>query len=231
MKVLVLVAHGDDELLGPGGTLIRHVRAGDSVHIAVCVGKPNLKMYSAKRYGHGILAKRKKQAEKVGRLLGFASVRCLNLQDEMLEQDLNATVTALEKIVDQVKPDVVYLHHGGDVNQDHRGVFKAALVALRRYHETAPRRVLSFETASTTEQAPALPGWQFSPNYFVDVSETLELKLKALAVYDDELAPFPHPRSAEGLRALAQVRGASAGFRAAEAFCLVSEKISRTEEP
>lgn len=223
MNVLVLAAHGDDELLGPGGTLIRHARAGDAVHVAICVGRPNLAMYSKDRYGDEVLAQRKRQAAAVGKKLGFKSVRCLDLKDECLESDLNSTVTAIEKVVKAVRPEVVYLHHGGDLNQDHRGVFKAGMIALRGYLKPAVRRVLCYETLSTTEQAPQVPGWQFAPNSYVDVTKTLDAKLAALRIYDDELAPFPHPRSAEGLRALAQYRGCAVGLRAAEAFQLIRE--------
>lgn len=226
MTVLVLAAHGDDELLGPGGTLIRHARAGDAVHSVICVGKPNLAMYSKARYGGAVLAKRKRQAEAVGKKLGFKSVLNLGLKDECLEQDLNSTVTAIEKAVHKIKPNIVYLHHGGDLNQDHRGVFKAAMIALRGYAKPRVSKVLCFETVSTTEQAPQVPGWQFSPNYFVDVTDTLEAKIKALQIYDDELVAFPHPRSAEGLRALAQVRGSAVGLRAAEAFQLIRETVA-----
>ena len=183
-------------------------------------------MYSKARYGGSVLAKRKRQAEAVGRKLGFKSVRNLNLKDECLEQDLNATITAIEGAVAEIKPEIVYLHHGGDLNQDHRGVFKAAMIALRGYLKPAARRVLCFETVSTTEQAPQVPGWQFSPNYFVDVTATLDEKIAALDIYDDELVPFPHPRSAECLRALAQVRGSTVGLRAAEAFQLIRETVS-----
>ncbi|MEK7388078.1 MAG: PIG-L deacetylase family protein [Elusimicrobiota bacterium] len=226
MKILVLAAHGDDELLGPGATLIRHARAGDAVHSVICVGKPNLAMYSKTRYGPDVLTRRKRQAEKVGRRLGFQSVRNLNLKDECLEQDLNSTLIAIEKVVKEIQPDTVYLHHGGDLNQDHRGVFKAAMIALRGYLKPTATRVLAFETVSTTEQAPQVPGWQFSPNYFVDVAATLEQKLEALKIYDDELLAFPHPRSAEGLRALAKTRGSAVGLRAAEAFELIRETVA-----
>jgi len=226
MKVLALAAHADDELLGPGGTLIGHARRGDEVHVAVCVGKPNLRMYHASRYGRQVLTRRRRQAEKVAKLLRFRAVHWLGLVDEMLEQDLNSTVTALEAVVKAVRPEVVYLHHGGDLNQDHRGVFKAGLIGLRGYLKPAVRKILAFETVSTTEQAPQSPGWQFSPNHFVDVSGTLALKLKALALYENELRPFPHPRSVEGLTALARWRGAAVGFEAAEAFELVRERAA-----
>lgn len=225
MKILAIAAHADDELLGPGGTLIRHAQAGDEVHVAVCVGKPNLPMYSKARYGASVLAKRRKQAEKVAKMLGFKPVRWLGLKDETLEQDLNSTVTALEKTVGETRPDIVYLHHGGDVNQDHRGVFKASLVALRGFLNPPARRVLCFETPSTTEQAPPRPEWLFKPNYFVDIAPTLDLKLKALKIYDDEMKEFPHPRSYEGLKALARSRGTAVGFRAAEAFELLRERV------
>lgn len=227
MKVLAIVAHADDELLGPGGTLIRHARAGDEVHVAVCVGAPNLAMYGEDRYGSDVLDRRRGQALEVARKLGFREVHWLGLKDETLEENMNAVVTAAEKVVAAVRPETVYLHHGGDCNQDHRGAFKGSLVAVRGTLAHAPRRVYCFETPSSTEQAPPRGEWAFRPNHFVDVSDTLEAKLDALRVYEDELAPFPHPRSAEGLTALARMRGMGVGFRAAEAFELVRERVPR----
>lgn len=225
MRVLAVVAHADDELLGPGGTLIRHARAGDEVHVAVCVGVPNLAMYGADRYGRGILDRRREQASKVARKLKFKKLHWLGLKDETLEENMNAVVTAVEKVVAAVKPGTVYLHHGGDCNQDHRGSFKASLVAVRGTLSHAPLRVYCFETPSSTEQAPPRGEWAFRPNHFVDVSETLEAKLEALQIYEDELSPFPHPRSLEGLEALARTRGMGVGFRAAEAFELIRERV------
>ena len=227
-RVLVLAAHADDELLGPGATLIGHARRGDQVHVAIGVGKTNPAMYSKARYGQKVLDGLRKRAEGVSKKLGFKAVHWLGLKDETLEQDLNSTITAIEKVVAEVRPDIVYMHHGGDVNQDHRGVFKAGLVALRGYQRPRVSRVLCFETASTTEQAPAAPGWQFSPNYHVDASRTLAQKLEALKAYDDEMRPFPHPRSYEGLRDLARVRGAAVGFEAAESFELIRECVEST---
>lgn len=225
MKVLCLAAHADDELLGPGGALIRHAQAGDEVHVAIGVGRPNPPMYSKARYGQAVLSRRRKQAEAVARMLGFKAVHWLGLKDETLEQDLNSTVTALEGVVSKVKPESVYLHHGGDLNQDHRGIFKAGMIALRGFQRPLVRQILAFETASSTEQAPARGEWRFQPHRFVDISRVLDLKLKALGTYEDELRPFPHPRSREGLTALARWRGSAAGFAAAEAFELVRECV------
>jgi LmbE family N-acetylglucosaminyl deacetylase len=224
-RVLVLAAHADDELLGPGAALIGHARRGDEVHVAIGVGKTNAAMYSKARYGQKILDDLRRRAEGVAKKLGFKAVHWMGLKDETLEQDLNSTITAVEKVVAAVKPNIVYMHHGGDVNQDHRGIFKAGLVALRGYNTPRVSRILSFETSSTTEQAPAIPGWQFSPNYYVDATRTLSLKLEALKAYEDEMRPFPHPRSYEGLRDLARVRGAAVGLTAAESFELIREVV------
>lgn len=225
MKVLVVAAHADDELLGPGATLIRHARAGDEVHVAVCVGATNAAMYDASRYGDAVLAERRKQAESVAAACGFKQVHWLGLRDETLEEENNKAIPLLEKIVRDVAPDVAYLHHCGDMNQDHRGAFKAAMVAMRGTIARPLTRILSFETPSSTEQAPPRPEWAFRPNYFVDVADTFDAKLDALRLYADELAPFPHPRSAEGLTALARMRGMGVGFKAAEAFELIRESV------
>lgn len=225
MRVLAVVAHADDELLGPGGTLIRHARAGDEVHVAVCVGMPNLAMYGADRYGEEVLKKRRMQAESVIAKCRFKRLHWLGLQDETLEEENNKAIPLIEKVVRDVLPDTAYVHHSGDLNQDHRGAFKASMVAMRGFLANPVRRILAFETPSSTEQAPPRAEWAFRPNHFVDVSETFADKIEALRLYEDELSPFPHPRSPEGLEALARTRGIGVGFRAAEAFELIRERV------
>ncbi len=228
MKILVVAAHADDELLGPGATLIRHARAGDEVHVAVCIGKPNSAMYDAARYGEDVLSKRKAQAQSVVEHCGFKQLHWLDLQDETLEEENNKAIPLIEAVVAKVKPEIAYLHHGGDLNQDHRGAFQASMVAMRGLLKDPVRKILCFETPSSTEQAPPRSDWTFRPNHFVDISETLNDKIEALKLYADELSPFPHPRSPEGLEAIARTRGMVVGFKAAEAFELIRESVPAT---
>jgi LmbE family N-acetylglucosaminyl deacetylase len=131
-------------------------------------------------------------------------------------------IQRLEKDVTELKPDIVYTHHPGDMNSDHRVVSHALLAAIRpmtargRIHE-----VLAFETPSSTDQAPNMPPYSFEPNCFVAVHEVWKHKIEALAIYSNEIMDFPHPRSLKMIEALAMKRGAECGFPMAEAFCLI----------
>ena len=125
----------------------------------------------------------------------------------------------------ELRPAVVYTHHHGDANQDHRTVFAATLVAVRPVGDEPVREVLCYEVASSTEWAAPSLDWAFVPNVFVDISGTLDGKLQALEAYRhtfvSELKPFPYPRSPEAVRIYARTRGISVGMEAAEAFALV----------
>jgi LmbE family N-acetylglucosaminyl deacetylase len=177
------------------------------------------------RYDAAVLAQRKQQAKAVASVLGLASSRFLDLEDETLEQELTRTIAAIEDCMLDVRPQVVYTHHGGDSNQDHRGVFLATVVAARSYTELPLQRILCYETPSATEQAPPFPHYAFVPNYYVDISSTLSRKIEAMKIYEDELRDCPHPRSIEGITTLATYRGMAAGCVAAEAFMLYREVL------
>jgi LmbE family N-acetylglucosaminyl deacetylase len=131
--------------------------------------------------------------------------------------------------VKELRPQVVYTHHRGDANQDHRAIFAATLVAVRPFGDNPVEQVLCYEVASSTEWGPSFPEWAFLPNVFVDISATLETKVEAFKAYretfESELRPFPHPRSPEVVRINAQHRGVSVGMQAAEAFILVRKLV------
>jgi LmbE family N-acetylglucosaminyl deacetylase len=127
---------------------------------------------------------------------------------------------SIEELISRHRPDTVFTHHAGDVNVDHRLTHEAVVVACRPQPDATVRTLLSFEVPSSTEWQPPGSAIAFAPNWFVDVSDTLEIKLAALDAYQAEMRAWPHPRSREGVLHLARWRGATVGVAAAEAFVL-----------
>ena len=216
MNVLVVASHPDDEVLGIGGTIARHTRRGDTVTACIMADASPLKYQKA---AENPLRSCVLEAAEI---LGVGDVRFSNFPDQGLDQiPLIELVVEIEKLAQDVKPDIVYTHHGGDLNRDHQLVFQAVTTAFRPIPETCTNRIFCYETPSTTEWAPQSASTLFVPNTFVDISDTLETKLAALNCYGAEMRTMPHPRSPEGITALATWRGASVGLWAAEALCLV----------
>ena len=227
--VLVIAAHPDDEVLGCGGTIARLTDAGQSVHVLLLADGENSR---ASADGSGVavgaVAARNAAAEKACHILGCASVECLALADNRMDGHvLLDVVKEIEARIERHEPTMVLTHHCGDVNVDHRVVHQAVIVACRPMPSNPVRELLFFEVPSSTEWCPPASGDSFAPNYFVDVSTTLDRKLAALDAYASELRDFPHPRSQLGIEALAQWRGATVGVAAAEAFML-GRKIIKT---
>lgn len=216
MRVLNIAAHPDDELLGQGGTIARHARAGDQVtNVIVCDG-------SSVRYGKETAREIEKASREASSILGISDLRLLGLPEQGLDTvSLIEINQKIEALIEDVRPEIVYTHGPSDINRDHRAIMEAVLVATRPYSAASVREVWLFETASSTEWGgpPLLPS--FVPQMFVDVSQTLELKVRALECYAREVRPWPHPRSAEGIRARARYFGSLAGYVAAEPFHLV----------
>ena len=213
-KVLVVAVHPDDETLGCGGTLLRHWAAGDEIHWLIVT----------KAGSDAVKRRRVDQIEQVRQAYGFTDVHALNFPTTCLDQlATGELVSAIAKVVAAVAPEVVFLPFAYDIHSDHRIVFEAAYSCTKVFRYPSVRRVLMMETVSETDFSPALPGQVFMPNVFVDIEEHLEKKLNIARIYEDELGNHPFPRSLEGLRALATVRGATAGCKYAEAFTLLKE--------
>lgn len=215
MKVMAIAAHPDDEMLGLGGTLARHAEAGDEVHAIV------LSEGASARYEEGAKNVLQDAGRRAAGILGLSSIRFLGLPDQRLDTVPLLEVTqAVEGAMNDVAPSIVYTHHWGDVNRDHRVVCDAVMVAARPIGEAFPRRVYCFETPSSTEWSAPDPTSAFVPNHFVEITSTMEKKLLAMACYDTELRATPHPRSLEALRARAAYWGQIVTRPYAEAFVL-----------
>ncbi|HEX6988402.1 MAG TPA: PIG-L family deacetylase, partial [Bacillota bacterium] len=189
-RVLVVAAHPDDEVLGPGGTVKLLAGMGARIRTVIaCNGRP----------GREELVE--EIARRVGVSLGVERVMFLRYPNLRLETFALAEVTRrLEGIIEEGRPTMVLTLHGGDLNRDHRTCFDAVLTASRPTRGCPVRSLLCFETLSSTEWA-GRPGDAFEPNVYVDITATFEAKTEAVAAYQPELRPYPYPRSIEGVEA------------------------------
>ncbi|MBI5164710.1 MAG: PIG-L family deacetylase [Magnetospirillum sp.] len=220
--VLVVAAHPDDEVLGCGGTIARHAAAGDRVVIVLVADG-----VESRQAGGADKAARRAAAVAAAAALGAEAPRFLDFADQRLDvMALLDIVQSIEPVVAEVRPTVVYTHHGGDLNLDHRLVHQAVMTACRPVPGSSVRNILAFEVPSSTEWAGPAIGPPFLPNLFVDIAAFVDAKTRALACYGEEMRPFPHPRSPGAVAALATWRGASCGLAAAESFIVLRQIIA-----
>jgi N-acetylglucosamine malate deacetylase 1 len=209
----------DDEVLGAGGTIARHVANGDSVSVCIVCKRA----YDHK-FDDNVIQEEKGACARAAKVLGYQDLRFLDLRDELLDERLIDVIVPLETQVVELKPSVVYTHHRGDSNQDHRAVFQASMIACRSLSAHKVLRLLSYEVLSSTDIAPPFPEYAFQPNYYVNIESFLERKIEAMKQYERELKQFPHPRSSQGIEVMAKKRGMEIGFPAAEAFTIIREQ-------
>lgn len=224
-SVLVVAAHPDDEVLGCGGTIASHADAGDRVQVLIVAEGATSRQQQRDRLQAGdqfsVLAQ---AAQTAGSILGAAGVELLDLPDNRLDSmDRLDLIKRIEERIARHHPEVVYVHHAGDVNVDHRRLHEAVVTACRPTPGHCVHRLLSYEVASSTEWQPPGSAPAFQPNWFVDISAQWERKRQALEAYAAEMRPWPHARSIKALDHLAHWRGAQVGVEAAEAFCLLRQ--------
>ena len=216
-RVLCIAAHPDDEVLGCGATLAKHALAGDEVSVVVMadgVGSRNTggtgRFMELVRERHGMY-------RRACKIIGTENVWIHQYPDNQMDKGpLLEIVQHIEIHIVRFKPTIVYTHHGSDLNVDHRIVSEAVVTACRPQNDSTVKKLLMFEVPSSSEWTVTRD--QFRPNHFEDVGPTLETKMLALKEYTTEMREWPHPRSLKGVQILAELRGASAGLSAAEAF-------------
>lgn len=219
--VLVVAAHPDDEVLGVGGTVAAHSAAGDDVHVLI-LAEGETSRTDDRSTATPALEALRQSAENAARILGAHPPRFAALPDNRMDKmALLDVVKTIEAVVAETRPSVVYTHHGGDLNVDHRISHLATLTACRPLPESPVRDILCFETVSSTEWESPAQGTVFTPTVWIDIAAALPAKIEALRAYEREMRPFPHARSMETVDALARLRGSQAGLHAAEAFALV----------
>ncbi|NJO53473.1 MAG: PIG-L family deacetylase [Bacteroidales bacterium] len=224
--VLVVCAHADDEAFGIAGTLARHVANGDEVHLLFLADGVTSRASSFDPALHVTeIAARKQMAVAAAEAIGAKPPRFLDLKDNRLDGvEILDVVKAIEAVIDDVQPAIVYTNHSNDLNVDHRVAHRAVLTACRPLPNQCVCEIYAFETLSSTEWEP-YGGGAFQPARFVNISDFTWAKLAAIRAYGVETRSFPHPRSTEAVEALWRFRGAQAGFSAAEALVVVRERV------
>ncbi len=220
MDILAICAHPDDETLGCGGALLRHREAGDTIHwlIGTEAHEP--------QWPRALIERKAQEVARVAEAYGMASVTKLGLPTIKLESiEQSRIIDGVRATIEKVRPEIVYLVHPGDVHTDHLAMFTATMSVLKAFYmrKFGVRRVLCFETLSSTEAAPPQFHRQFMPNVYRDISAFMDRKVALMALFASETQPDPYPRGPAAIRALGRYRGATIGAEYAEAFMLVRE--------
>ena len=219
MKILVIAPHPDDEVLGCGGAIALHTRKQDESFLCIMT-----KAYTPD-WSESFIANRVIEVSNANKALGIKKTFFLDFPtvklDTVSQKELN---DSLSKVISIVEPGIVYIPHKGDLNRDHRLVFEASLVAVRPTNSFRIKKILSYETLSETDWG--MPLETFVPNVYVDISDTIGIKIEAMKAYPSEIRPYPSSRSLELIEVLARKRGSEAGMRFAEAFSLIREEVT-----
>lgn len=213
MNILVIAPHNDDEVLGVGGTIYKYVSEGHNVFVCEVTSGPKYK-------------EMQDEAKKAHAILGVKESFFLNLPVVRLKIiDPVEINTAILNVIERVKPEMVFIPFIGDMHMDHREVTESALVALRPINGSTVQSIYMYETLSET-------GWNlpnsersFSPNTWVDISNSIDKKIEAMKCYSSQIKKYPNPRSIEGIKALAMYRGSTVSVQYAESFMLIRNII------
>ena len=217
-KIFIIAAHPDDEILGAGGTILKHIKNGDEVSILILSDGETSKDSNAD------VKKREEEAREVAKLLDIKELFLEKLPDNQFDSlPLLKIVKIVENHLNRIKPGIVYTHHLYDLNIDHRMTFQAVLTACRPRPNYFVKKILTFEVLSSTEWQIKDKKHQFYPTFYNDITHFIDRKVEILEIYKNELKEYPHPRSREGVRVLAKYRGIESGYNYAEAFQLIRQ--------
>lgn len=220
-KILVVAAHPDDEILGVGATVARHVKQGDEVRCIILGEGQTSRWNNREEASKEIVKELHEDTLKAAKILGYSKVYFADFPDNRFDSvDLLDIVKYIENIKMEFTPDIIYTHHGGDLNVDHQLTYKAVLTATRPVNNCPVKELYTFETLSSTE-------WDFSytnmfkPNVFIDIKKFFDIKIEAMKCYETELCEFPHPRSLKGMECYANKWGSVVEKNYVEAFQLI----------
>ena len=216
-NIMIISAHPDDEVLGAGGTILKHQAQGDNIYWLIVTN-----ISEKQRFKKDRVESRQNEIKKVSKELGIKDYFLLNYPTMSLSSvSIIEMVPKISKIFMDTKPEVVYCVNRFDAHSDHRITFDAVMSCTKSFRYPFIKKVLVYECISETEFAPSLPENHFMPTYFVDITEFFDRKIEVMKIYKSEIENHPFPRSIKNIEALAIFRGASVGVKYAEAFQLL----------
>ena len=219
-KILVIAPHPDDETLGCGGTLLKHVFQGDEVHWLIVTG-----MLEEYGWSANDIKTRTNEIEQVSGIYQFSQVHKLSFPAANLDQvNMSDLVRKVSEVINSVKPGLIYMPFRFDVHSDHQITAKAVQSSIKRFRCPFINKVLMYETLSETNQN-FIDGKTFLPNVFINIEKYIDQKINVMNIYKSEIGIHPFPRSEKAIRALAQFRGSRIGVDAAEAYISLFERI------
>lgn len=216
MNIVIISAHPDDEILGAGGTLIRHKNQGDKISWVIVTDVHEEHGFTKER-----VDSRHEEINKVADALNMDVYNLGYPTMSLTPADANDMIPKISKIFQETQPERVYVLNRSDAHSDHRIVFDSVMACTKSFRYTFMREVMMYECISETEFAPALPENAFVPNCYVDISSQFQEKIELMSIYESEIGAHPFPRSNRNIEALATYRGATCGVEYAEAFQLI----------
>ena len=219
-RILIVVAHPDDEVLGCFGTVAKLIQEGYEAYTLILgEGKTSRDVYKNLKSEKDEIKVLNDETQKANKIIGIKEVFTESFPDNRFDSiDLLDIVKSILKVKDKIKPEIIFTHYEHDLNIDHQITYQAVITATRPMENESVTELYSFEVLSSTE-------WKyptsFSPMIFFDISNSIDLKIKAMKAYQSELCTFPHPRSLEGIRLNAKYHGMRIGREYAEAFNVI----------
>jgi LmbE family N-acetylglucosaminyl deacetylase len=215
-KILVIAPHADDEVLGCGAMIAKMAAEGNEIHVLIAtnahIGAPEI----ASEKG---IERVRNEALEAHKILGVTETHFEDFPAPALNAYPEFKMSlAIGKLLEKIKPDILFLPHPGDLHQDHKAIYRASLVPSRPQGNYSIKEIFCYETLSETEWAPFQGDNFFKPNYFIDVTNFIEKKLEAMSCFKSQLKSAPHSRSLDTIKALATYRGNTVGVNFAESF-------------
>lgn len=218
-KIVIVTPHPDDETLGCGGTILKHVNNNEEVYWLIITK-------TGESFGIERQQKRSEEIKKVAFDYHFKKVYNLNFEAAHLDQVATSElVETISEVFKEIAPTIIYVPYPSDIHSDHKAVFDATMACTKWFRYPSVEKVLAYETLSETDFTINPDANSFRPNVFVNIKDYLDKKIEIMKIYESEMSDFPFPRSEKAIRSLAYVRGAASGFEAAEAFMLLKERI------